>query len=364
LVTGSNFTSDSQVYFDGLPASTTIVDAAHATAVPPPGAGRQNAVVTVYSADGQNSMFLAPDPPPTFSSSGSGGDSASPTVTVSPSVLPAGVRALVDISGTNTAFADGFMSVGFGSSDVTVRRVWVLSPTHLWVNVQVAPNAQPGSSYVTVSSGFQTASQPNAFQISAANSSLPVVEPTLINAVWLPSGVFPGAIASLFGVNLGGSQTSITINNQPVTIAYASPTQINLVIPTSLQPGPAILRLNNGTSRAYAVAVSIDPAPPSITAVEDTSNTNISATNPAHPGDELNVLVSGLASPGATVTPSRVHVTVAGLDVRASSATAVKDSTYLVQFKLDSGVTTGAQVPLTVSIDGKTSLPAYIAINP
>jgi len=35
-----------------------------------------------------------------------------------------------------------------------------------------------------------------------------------------------------------------------------------------------------------------------------------------------------------------------------------------VQFKLDASVTTGAQVPLTISIDGKTSLPVYIPIVP
>ena len=35
-----------------------------------------------------------------------------------------------------------------------------------------------------------------------------------------------------------------------------------------------------------------------------------------------------------------------------------------VQFKLDASVATGAQVPLTISIDGKTSLPIYIPITP
>ena len=50
------------------------------------------------------------------------------------------------------------------------------------------------------------------------------------------------AIASLFGANLGGSETTITISNQPATILYASPGQVNLVIPPTLKPGPAVLR--------------------------------------------------------------------------------------------------------------------------
>jgi len=362
VVTGANFVSDSQVYFDGLPAATTIVDASHATVIAPPGVSGQSAVVTVYNRDGQNSMFLAPTPAPTYKYPGSA--PPVPSVTFSPSVLPAGARALVDIAGVNTEFADGYMSVGFGSSDVLVRDVWVLSPTHVQVNVQVADNAQPGSSYATVISGFQAISQPDAFQIGAAVPDAPVVEPTLINAVWLPSGVYPGSIASLFGLNLGGAQTTVTINNQSATILYASPTQINLVVPASLQPGPAILRLNNGTTNAYPVVVVIGPAPPSITAVESASSVNISATNPAHPGDVLNVQVTGLAPAGTSVVPGRVHVTAGGLDMLASTITELNTTTDVIQFKLDPNVAPGAQVPLTISIDGKTSLPVYIQIVP
>jgi len=232
------------------------------------------------------------------------------------------------------------------------------------VNVQVADNAQPGSSYATVISGFQAISQPDAFQIGAAVPDAPVVEPTLINAVWLPSGVYPGSIASLFGLNLGGAQTTVTINNQSATILYASPTQINLVVPASLQPGPAILRLNNGTTNAYPVVVVIGPAPPSITAVESASSVNISATNPAHPGVVLNVQVTGLAPAGTSVVPGRVHVTAGGLDMLASTITELNTTTDVIQFKLDPNVAPGAQVPLTISIDGKTSLPVYIQIVP
>jgi hypothetical protein len=46
----------------------------------------------------------------------------------------------------------------------------------------------------------------------------------------------------------------------------------------------------------------------------------------------------------------------------AGSVTEVSGTSYLIQFTLDPAVPTGAQVPLTISIDGKTSLPAYISI--
>jgi uncharacterized protein (TIGR03437 family) len=366
VVTGSNFASDSQVYFDGLPAATSVADSSHATAIPPPGMNGQTALVTVFNSDGQNSMFLGPTPAPTYTYPTG---AAAPKAAFSPNTLPAGARALIDISGANMSFANGLTSVGFGSSDVLVRRVWVLSPTHALVNVQVASNAQPGSSSASVMSGFQVFSQPAAFQITAGDPNLPVVEPTLINAVWLPSGAFPGSIVSLFGLNLaapnqGGATTILTINDQPVKILYASPLQINLVVPASLKPGPAILRLNNGTAQAYPVVVSIDPVPPSITAVQDLSNSNLGPNNPAQPGDVLNLLVSGLADPGSAIAPGRVHVKVGGHDTPAGSVTPANGPAYTVQFKLDASVATGAQVPLTISIDGKISLPVYIPITP
>jgi len=361
VVTGTNFAADSQVYFDGLPAATTIVDTSHATVIPPPGVSGQTAVVTVYNSDGQNSMFLAPSPAPSYTYAGSGPAPAS-SVTLSPSALPAGARALVDITGVNTNFADGFMNVGFGSSDALVRGVWVLSPTHALVNVQLADDALPGSWYATVISGFQVNAQQNAFQINAAVPNLPAVEPSLVNAVWAPSGVYPGSTASLSGLNLGGAKTTVTINNLTATILSASPDQINLVIPASLQPGPAILRLNNGATNAYPVVVAIVPVPPSISAVQNVSNVNISATNPAHPGDILNVQVTGLAAHDTAVAPGRVRITVGGDDMMAGSVTEINATSYLIQFTLDPAVPTGAQVPLTVSIDGKTSLPVYISI--
>ncbi len=358
MVTGSNFNSQSQVYFDGLPAATNVTDASHATALPPPGASGQTAEVIVFNGDGQSSLFAGPSTVTyTFPAS------AAPQVTFAPSTLPAGVRAMIDITGVNTNFVDGMMTVGFGSSDVLVRRVWVLSPTHALVNVQIAPGAPQGALLATVISGFQVFSQPAAFQIAAPNPNLPVIEPTLINGVWQPSGVFPGSIASLFGSNLGGAQTTITINGLQANIRSASATQINLVIPASLKPGPAILTLNNGTTKAYPVVIEIDPSPPAITAVENAAGAKIGASDVPQPGDQLTLLVTGLAATGTSVDPTTVQVTAGGVNIPAAVVSEVsKTATYQVQFTLDPAVAGGAQVPVTVSINGEISLPVYIAI--
>ena len=285
-------------------------------------------------------------------------------ITFSPNVLPAGARAMIDVTGVNTNFVDGMTTIGFGTTDVFVRRVWVLSPNHALVNVNVAPAAQPGASLTSVISGFQIFSQPGGFHTISGDADLPIVEPTLINGIWLPSGVYPGSIASLFGLNLGGPSTRITINDQPVTLIYSSPVQINLIIPATLRPGPAILRLNNGSRDAFPVVISIDATPPVITAIANASNASGAPAHGTQPGDELNLLVTGIAPPSSPVDPQRVHVIVGGLDIPAAVVSAADNGAFQVRITLPASVTTGQRVPITISIDGKTSLPLYIAINP
>lgn len=256
-VSGSGFAPDSLVYFDGLPAVTRYQDEGRLIALPPAGASGQRASVVVYNNDGQNSTFLQTQSPPVFSYDASD----SPVVSFSPASLPAGVEAMVDVTGVNTKFADGQMTVGFGSNDVFVRRVWVLSPSHLLVDVFVSPNAPTAATLASVISGFQIASQPFGFQILPANPNLPVVKPQLINALAAGGAVFPGATVSLFGSNLGGAGTVITVNDKPAQVLSASANQVNFVIPAGISAGPAILKLNNGAADAYPVAVPIDAAP-------------------------------------------------------------------------------------------------------
>ena len=44
---------------------------------------------------------------------------------------------MVEIKAQNTHFADGRVTLGFGTEDVTVQRLWVVDPTTLRANVQV-----------------------------------------------------------------------------------------------------------------------------------------------------------------------------------------------------------------------------------
>ena len=125
------------------------------------------------------------------------------------------------------------------------------------------------------------------------------------------------------------------------------------------------LKLNNGTTNAYPVVITIAAAPPVITGVQDADGAGIAASAAPQPGDSLTLLVTGIAAVGATVDPTTVRITVGGVSRMAAVVSEVGNtSTYQVQFTLDPSVPTGAQVPVTITTGVKTSLPVFIPINP
>src|SRR5215472_822267 len=172
-VVGTNFASDSRVYFDGLPAVACSLscgtagasfagnaEAGFLTVLPPPGYSNQLANLIVYNTDGQNSTSYQ-TAPATYAYPAAG----PPQITVTPTALPVGSSAAVDITSTNMQFVNGQVTAGFGTFDVSIARLWVLGPNHVIANVNVPANGTQGVSDIGVISGFQMAIQPLAFQI-------------------------------------------------------------------------------------------------------------------------------------------------------------------------------------------------------
>jgi uncharacterized protein (TIGR03437 family) len=350
-LTGTTLNSDTKFYFDGVPATLLrFDDATRAVVIPPPGLAGLRSLITAFNPDGQNSMFLQASGPPAYTyDSGDAG-----VVTLSPSTLQAGTETLVEITGSGN-FLDGTTAAGFGSSDVQVRRAWVITPNKIWANVWVAPNAAVTPALASVVTGFQVISQPFAAQIIPANSRTPVLSSQLVNAAPALSGVFPGASVIVSGSNLAGG--TITLGDRAVKILSSNANQISFVVPLDLTPGPAILKFTNGTDSA-AVAVAIDAIPPAVSNVLAPGDVIVDASHPARPGETLNVVVANLADLTAIPDARRVHVSIGGVD-HAALAVTPRSGGHQVEVVLAPSVPAG-QVPLTVSIDGRVSLPYYV----
>jgi hypothetical protein len=363
-VTGTGFGPDSTVYFDSLPASVTVNGCQAGTSgdcpitvTPPSGSSGQTADVTVSNGDGQSSLFLQFSSIPAYNYPAAGTPQLQ---SVSPLSLQAGGEAMVDISAVNTNFVDGQVTVGFGTSDITVNRVWVLSPTHLWVNVMVASGAALGSSEVSVISGFQVMTQ-FGLQIVPANPAAPAIL-AVVNGVVGQATIYPNAVATIWGANLASPQ--ITINaftnaNAPAAlaggsaqVAYSSGDQVNVAIPAGTPIGPAVLTLTT-SGGTVSVVVPIGYQPPAILGITEPSGAIVNATNPATSGDFLTIAISGL-DPTVTLASGRLQVMVAGVSMPVQLISASQ-----IQFTLNQSFS-GAQVPVTIVVDGTSSAPFTI----
>ena len=213
----------------------------------------------VYNSDGQDSTFTNPTPPDIHVIL----QLATPQVTFSPSTLPAGAEAEIDIEGVNTDFVSGVTTVGYGSSDVLVRGLWVLSPTHALANVQFARRATRDDC------GDGAVWLPDCSQPSRCKLPAPIRA-----AGGGPSSGKRGLGAER-GISRrdrkpdrrepGGTQTSITIKGQPANISqcHTDPSQFRGA--AGFKPGLQILKLNNGTMNAYPMVITIVSTPPVIT---------------------------------------------------------------------------------------------------
>ena len=232
--------------------------------------------------------------------------------------------------------------MGFGSSDIFVRKIFVLSPTHLLVNVAVPSTAALATTEVTVLTGFEAVTLPLAFRADPPIPGKPAGYPRLFNAVPGQQGTYPGAIVTLYGWNMQAPDSAavITLNGQPAPLLYTSPSQINLVVPGSLQPGLAMLVIQSGSDSSYPVAIAIDPPQPLITGV-------------AIAGRDVTVSVTGFPAGSRRIAAARLSISVGGVRLPATSAI-TEGGVTRVSFTLSSDVPQGEQ-PLIVYLDGRSS---------
>lgn len=360
VISGVNLGPETRIFFDGAEATVRGVVEGRLIVTPPPAAGGHRASVSAWSADGQTSAFLQGRALPTYAYD----PSDPPFVYLSANALPAGVEAMIEVNGINTQFRED-TQLAFGSSDVSVTRTWVLSPTRLLANVAVAPGAPSATTTLTVVTGLQVFTQPLGFQIQPANPQLPGVSSRLINPQTGQASVYPGGLAVISGSNFStaAGAVNVTLNGDPVLVQSVTPTQITIQIPPRMPIGPAVLKVESAGQAAYPVVVPIDAPPPVIVSV---INSSAGLSNrAARAGDVLTVVVTGLIESGATPPASAIKVTVGGVAHTALSVfTGPQAGAHTIVFILGTGVPAGPQTALTVSLDQRTSLPYYLAVQP
>ena len=368
-VTGTNWNPDTLLYFDGLPSAITSLDAPNGVAIvtPPSGANSQRATITAYNTDGQNSQFVQSAAPVTYSY---GASAASLITAISPSSLAAGTEAQVEINAAGFAFAPGQTApgqivVGFGTSDIVVRRVFVMGPNRLLVNISVAAGAALSNPNVSVISGFRIATAVAGFQITPAQSGIPNVVPVFSNAQPGLTGTYAGASVTVNGVNLTalGANPTLTVAGLPATLIQASANQLLFQVPAALPAGPTTFAFSNGALSAAPVVLNVDTPPSQITQIFTGSGTAVDQTRPARIGDVLTVILSNFAPASSPLALSQVQVSLGGVSHTPISLTPLTGSSWQITIVLNGPEQSGQAQQLITYLDGRSSYPVAIPVT-
>ncbi len=364
-VTGTNLSPSTKILFDGVTASPLGMDEAGRLLVEPPSApGGHRAAVLALNPDGQSSWFLNGADSPVFQYPESPADA----ISIMPSELAAGTEALVTIQGLNTRFAPGQVSIGAGSSDVTVREFQVLDPSLILANVTVAPAASEAAVGITVVTGLSIVSSPAALRITPNQPGQVSLRTPVYDGATGERVAYRGATAFI-GVSglpeaTAPHEVALTLNGVVAPVLEVHIGRLTFLIPSEVQPGPVVARLRVRGLEAPPVLLTVVDRPPVVTGVFDDSGTLVTEQNPARKGRLLQLVVKDLAPFGAA---ERISVYIGGVAhaVLQMGTAASNPPIHVLIVILGADVSSGGQVqvPVVVSADGRESKPVFIPVT-
>ncbi len=281
---------------------------------------------------------------------------------LTPNSLNAGTEGLVEITSLDGQFNSATLQLGFGSPEVSVKRIFVLSPNRAWAQVAVAPSAAPSTWNLQALNGLQVQRGPQFF-VQPFNARSPFIA---LGAQ--PPSLITGAAGSLRIENapsaLSNVNSLLLIGDQAAPIASLREGVVTFTVPTGLPLGLTMVRLTlNGEPLPPAV-VRIDPPPPVIIAVQNILGNLFNAANPATPGMLVQILVQKSILAGRTpiVTTTLNDGTVIDHPVRA-----VQDHSNptlaAIFVSLGNGLNQ-TSIPLVLSVGSASSSPVTIPFRP
>lgn len=351
---GSGLSAATHIYFDGAPAAVRGFDDSTGTltVTPPPGPSGHRAIVTAINPDGQSSLFLQASAPPAAVLEAP----ANSGISISPSRLPAGSESVVEIQGVNTDFTNGLVSVGFGSSDITVRKAWVVSPARILAQVRVSERAPLIPQDVTVTNGLRSFVASAAFSAAPADAGKLGVFSLSTNPA---TGITTVPAGGAFVVGIGSASLQpprVLLGDRLLAATTLAPSVFAITVPADVPAGPAIIRIATSSQEALPFAIQIDGPPLQIAEFLNAAGEKIEETRPARIGDSITIRLS--QAPGAPHpfhTP-RVTVNVGGIEHLAQL------EGDRVRFTLLPAVAERT-APVTVSVDGRISDPLPLVIR-
>jgi hypothetical protein len=258
---------------------------------------------------------------------------------------------MIEIVSHEARFTDSAVDIAFGGVDAQVVKTWVVSPSVLRLNVAVRTGTPAGTSILTVFSGLRTLT--SLLEIEPQNGR-PTLTSDLSDQESGSGWVYPGRIALLGAAQTGeAGDLILTLDGHEARIVSVSPNAIAFEVP-ELPAGPAVARLwRAGGEIAAPVFVTIGPKPPEIKGVVEST---------VRPGGSLTLYVARLGD-----ASGRIEVRIG--DVLHSAFGEIspapdREGEHRVMVYVSPFAVPGQLVPVTISVDGRTSAPYPITVTP
>jgi uncharacterized protein (TIGR03437 family) len=166
---------------------------------------------------------------------------------------------------------------------------------------------------------------------------------------------------------LGTTGVRVLINNIPANIYYVSPTQVNLLIPTSLIAGPAMLQLVVDALAGPAIPIMLLNAAPGFFQSDGTTilgvhlnGSTITAAAPATAGEIVVLFASGLGPTNPAAIPDEIPQMAASVTPISNFSMLINGAPVNPQQILYAGV-----VPTFAGLfQINVQLPANLTANP
>ena len=306
----------SDILFDGVPAMETKYANGTLVSKAPPASDRHQATLFVLDAAGHSSGELYEGRIPTrFGYL----DPNIPLISTRPGDVIAGTDSAIEVTGSLTNFLDGLTSFGFGTSDITVRQVWIQNRSHAWLNIAVSPTAQTGKATITAASGLEIVNLDTIIQVHAPSDQQVSLHTPIVNHLTGLKGVPPNGTARIpaSGItpeNFGdGAGWVLKIDGSRAAITLADDGSLLATVPGNVHYGPVLVQLTqpNGDTTP-SVLVQVDDQPPTILSIADSSVGSSSGAVAYTAGDTVQLVVSGLA-PLFAALPQDVEVYIGGV---------------------------------------------------
>lgn len=351
---GSNLATSTGVRFDGAAAEILERDHSRLRVRPPGAPGGHTARVSVFDEAGQSSAMLdggalrvytypaAPDG----------------AVSLSPAYLAPGVEAVLEIKGEATKW-NGALKAAFNSGEVSVLRLWTLSPQRALAHVHVSHAARSLALDLTIANGMSLTTAPRALNLHPAG----VLQLYLVTSSMLETPATAGGELLLPVGNLRSplfvATTEVRIGGEAASILAVNGSTAVVRVPKSLQPGVALVEMKIQGEAVLPGAVLIVPDTPSISSVQTLTGVAVSSQNAPAPGDTIRIHVTGL--PEGLSATGGIEVLSEGL---RHEVTAIESSGggHLLTVRLSGHTPRAATAYLVISYLGAASDPVPVPI--